>query len=117
MMNDPVQKKRRRLLRKRMTAAERTLWGKLRSRRLSNHKFQRQTSIGQYIVDFYCAEKKLILEIDGDVHGFHHQRSFDQKRQAYLESIGFTVLRFTNEDVKHSIGGVLDMIADHLQSR
>jgi very-short-patch-repair endonuclease len=100
-----------------MTAAERTLWGKLRSRRLSNHKFQRQTSIDRYIVDFYCAEKKLILEIDGDVHAFNHQRMRDQQRQTYLESLGFTILRFTNDDVKNSIDGVLERILHHVESK
>ncbi len=116
-MNDQSQKNRRRSLRRRMTAAERTLWRKLRSRRLENHKFQRQTSIDQYIVDFYCAEKKLILEIDGDVHGFNRQRWLDQKRQRYLESLGFTILRFTNEEVKDSIERVLTSIIERLKQR
>jgi very-short-patch-repair endonuclease len=115
MMNDELQKNRRRSLRRHMTAAERTLWGKLRSRRLENHKFQRQTSIDQYIVDFYCAEKKLVLEIDGDVHGFNRQRRLDQKRQQYLESLGFTILRFTNEEIKNSIEGVLRSILERLK--
>ena len=99
-----------------MTAAERTLWIKLRSRRIGNHKFQRQTSIDHYIVDFYCAEKKLVLEIDGDVHGFDRQRWLDKKRQDYLESRGFTILRFTNEEVKNSIEGVLRSIIERLES-
>ncbi len=98
-----------------MTVAERTLWGKLRSRHLGKYKSQRQTSIDNYIVDFYCAEKKLILEIDGDVHGFDRQRWLDQKRQHYLESRGFTVLRFTNVEVKDSIEGVLTSIIQRLE--
>ena len=93
-----------------MTAAEQTLWSKLRSRRLSAYKFQRQTSIDQYIVDFYCAEKKLIIELDGDVHGFKKQTIHDKNRQLFLESRGFRVLRFTNDDVKESMEGVLEKI-------
>jgi very-short-patch-repair endonuclease len=80
MINDSPQKKTRRSLRRRMTAAEQSLWSKLRSRRLAAYKFQRQTSINQYIVDFYCAQKKLIIELDGDVHGFEKQKVHDQKR-------------------------------------
>jgi very-short-patch-repair endonuclease len=93
-----------------MTAAEQTLWSKLRSRRLATYKFQRQTSIDQYVVDFYCAEKKLIIELDGDVHGFKQQEIHDRNRQSFLESRGFRVLRFTNDDVKESMEGVLEKI-------
>jgi very-short-patch-repair endonuclease len=110
MINDSPQKRRRRSLRRRMTAAEQTLWSKLRSRRLATYKFQRQTSIDQYVVDFYCAEKKLIIELDGDVHDFKQQKIHDKNRQSFLESRGFRVLRFTNDDVKESMEGVLEKI-------
>ena len=95
-----------------MTAAEKLLWQKLRSRRLVNYKFRRQTSIDQYIVDFYCAEKRLVIELDGDVHGFTAQQKHDQERERYLKSLGFTVLRFTNQDVKESMEGVLTAILE-----
>jgi len=110
MLNDPEQKGRRRLLRGQMTPAEKKLWSRLRSRRLAQYKFRRQTSIGSYTVDFYCAEKGLVLEIDGDVHGFAKQQRHDQSRQRALESQGFRVLRFTNQDVKESIDGVVRTI-------
>ena len=97
-----------------MTGAERTLWVKLRSRSLAGYKFKRQISIDQYIVDFYCAEKRLVLEIDGTVHGFYQQRQHDQERQIDLESRGFTVLRFTNAQIKNSIGAVLNIILERL---
>ena len=93
MLNDSSQKMKRRSLRKRMTTAEKTLWLKLRSRRLANYRFHRQTSIGKYIVDFYCPAKKLILEIDRDVHGFFAQKRHDQERQSELEAPGFRILR------------------------
>lgn len=97
-----------------MTVAERTLCVKLRSRRLGKHKFHRRTSIDNYAVDFYCAEKKLIVEIDGDVHDFDRQRLLDQKRERYLESRGFTILRFTNVHVKNLIEGVLTSSSPYL---
>jgi len=60
------------------------------------------------------AEKKLILEIDGDVHGFYQQGILDRNREKYLESLGFRVLRFTNEDVKNSLEGVFNRIVEHV---
>ena len=90
-----------------MTAVESTLWAKLRGHRFRGHRFYRQTSIDNYIVDFYCAEKNLILEIDGCVHDFHGKHESDLNRQKYLENLGFKILRFTNEEVKSSIEGVL----------
>src|SRR5215813_12859387 len=115
MINDSPQKKRRRSLRRRMTIAEQTLWSQLRSRRLATYKFQRQTSINQYIVDFYCAEKKLIIELDGDVHGFEQQRIHDRNRQLFLESRGFCVLRFSNDEIKESIEDVVEKIVVWLE--
>ena len=115
MMNDSPQKSRRRLLRRKMTAAERTLWAKLRGKRFSNHRFHRQTSIESYIVDFYCAERKLILEIDGSVHLLYEKPESDLNRQKHLERLGFKVLRFTNEEVKNSIEVVLETILMELE--
>ena len=98
-----------------MTAAERTLWAKLRGYRFNEHRFHRQTSIENYVVDFYCAEKKLILEIDGSVHLFYGKPQSDLKRQDYLEKLGFRVLRFTNEEVKNSIETVLLRVLAELE--
>ncbi len=110
MLNNPEQKSQRRSLRRRMTTAERTVWSRLRSSRLSRYKFRRQTSIGTYIVDFYCAKKKLIIEIDGDVHAFSTQECHDICRQKHLELLGFRVLRFTNGEVRDSMTAVLERI-------
>jgi very-short-patch-repair endonuclease len=115
MLNDPPQRSRRRLLRRRMTAAERTMWSKLRGNRLHGHRFHRQTSIDNYIADFYCSEKKLVLEIDGSIHLFYEKGESDLKRQQYLEQLGFKVLRFTNEEVKNSIEVVLQRIPTALK--
>ena len=74
-----------------------------------------RTSIESYIVDFYCAERKLILEIDGSVHLLYEKPESDLNRQKHLERLGFKVLRFTNEEVKNSIEVVLETILMELE--
>ncbi len=92
------------------TEAEQWLWQHLRNRRLSGIRFRRQHSIGQFIVDFYCAEHDLVVEVDGPIH--NEQQAEDQIRQNYLESIGLRVLRFTNDEVLNHIRTVLREITD-----
>ena len=98
-----------------MTPAERTLWSKLRGRRFKGHRFHRQTSISNFIVDFYCPDKKLIIEIDGSIHLLYGKPRSDLERQKYIEALGFKVIRFTNEEVKLSIESVLLKILSELQ--
>ena len=83
-------------LRNKSTSAEAELWNILKSKRLDLRKFRRQHSIGNYIVDFFCASEKLIIELDGNPHGEYHRIEKDIKRDQYLESLGFSVLRFEN---------------------
>jgi len=97
-----------RKLRKRLTRAERLLWHHLRARQINERKWRRQQPVDQYVVDFFCPELRLILEIDGDVHVFH--KCEDAGRQAYLESRGFRVVRFTNDDVLTNLEGVMTQI-------
>ena len=84
-------------LRHRATAAEKKLWGLLRSRRLAACKFRRQVSLGRFIVDLVCFEKRLVLELDGGHH--QAQAAYDEQRTTWLESQGFRVLRFWNHQV------------------
>ena len=86
-------------LRNRSTSAEAALWDILKSKKLEGIKFRRQYSIGSYIVDFCCPSEKLIIELDGDPHGEYHKIQKDENRDKYLESLGFTVLRFENRFV------------------
>lgn len=95
-------------LRKNQTPHECKLWARLRDRRLSGHKFRRQHPIGPYIVDFYCVEARLIVEVDGGHHA--EQAEYDQARTAWLEQIGYQVIRFTNLEVDQNIDAVLDTI-------
>ena len=83
-------------LRKRSTSAEVALWDILESKNLDGRKFRRQYSIDNYIVDFCCPLERLIIELDGDSHGGYYKIQKDENRDKYLESLGFTVLRFEN---------------------
>ena len=102
----------RRKLRQNSTPAEKILWSKLRRKNLG-YKFRRQHSIGNYIVDFYCSEVKLIIEIDGEPHLQKNIRSQDNFRDAFCMAIDRTVLRFSNDDVLNRIDWVVEQIQTH----
>jgi type I restriction enzyme M protein len=107
---------RARELRKNQTPAEEVLWEILRNRQFHDLKFRRQHQIGEYIVDLYCHEHNLVIEADGDVHDADRQKKHDKKRDAYLSSIGMTVLRFRNEDILNNTDSVLNGIVSALPS-
>jgi len=97
-----------RQLRSKQIDTENLLWSRLRAHRLSGLKFRRQQLIGTYIVDFFCPEKKLIVELDG---GQHQERAaYDSNRDGWLKSEGYTVLRYWNNDVMGNLEGVLEDI-------
>ena len=100
-----------RILRKNSTIAERKLWYRLRSRNFINLKFRRQEPIGNYIVDFVCYEKNLIVELDGGQHNEFSEK--DIPRTKALEKEGYKVLRFWNSDVINNIEGVLTVIKEN----
>lgn len=101
-----------RALRKNPTDAERALWNGLRFWQIGGHKFRRQQPIGDYIVDFVCLEKKIIIEVDGGQHA--EQEEYDGARDAWLRDKGYSVLRFWNNDVLHNLDGVKDSISQAL---
>ncbi len=107
-------KEKRRLLRKNMPPAELILWSKLRSKSLNGCKFRRQYSIGTYIVDFYCPQLKLAIEIDGESHFIDGADTYDRNRQTIIESFGISFLRFTNRDVYERLEGVIDKILERI---
>jgi very-short-patch-repair endonuclease len=96
------------------TAAENHLWRRIRKHQLLGFKFRRQHTIDRFIVDFYCAEARLIIEVDGIIHD--NQQEADQLRTEFLESLGLHVLRFTNGEVLQQTDGVVERIAEILQS-
>ena len=97
-----------RRLRRDSSDAERLLWRKLRHRQLDGHKFRRQHLIGPFIVDFVCLESRLVVEVDGGQHA--SAASGDAERTVWLESEGYRVLRFWNNEVLESTEGVLTRI-------
>ena len=96
-----------RALRKELTPAERILWAHLRNDQLGV-SFRRQHPIGNYIPDFCCIKKKLIIELDGSQH--LDQQAYDDERTTYFETLGYRVIRFWNNDVTKNIEGVLETI-------
>ena len=99
-----------------MTKEEVKLWNILRAKRFHNYKFKRQVPIGNYIVDFLCKEKNLIVEIDGGQHNETLNKIKDIKRTNYLESKGYKVIRFWNSEVWDNIEGVCDILKRELDS-
>jgi len=97
-----------RQLRQQQTDAEQLIWGLLRNRHLKNAKFRRQYPIGQYILDFYCAEHSLVIELDGGQHG--EQQAYDAQRDQWLSLWGVRVLRFWNNQVLQETEAVLTVI-------
>ena len=99
-------------LRRNLTDAERMLWYELRDRRFCGAKFRRQKSIADRIVDFYCADARLVIEVDGGGHADSLKAADDARRTAELRRRGLRVLRFWNTDVLANLDGVLTVIAE-----
>jgi very-short-patch-repair endonuclease len=96
----------RRTLRKNSTKGEKILWSKLRNRNLG-YKFRRQYSIENFVVDFYCPELKLVIEVDGVTHISDEEVRHDKIRQEYLESLDLTVKRYLNSDIYNNLKNVI----------
>ena len=97
-------------LRKRLTDAEQLLWKHLRAKQIEGLKFRRQEPIGNYIVDFVCYERGIIIEVDGGQHAIEKEK--DEERDNWLKREGFKVLRFWNNEVLTNSKGVLDVIRE-----
>jgi very-short-patch-repair endonuclease len=117
LSNSPSLKPLRRRLRTTLTPAEARLWTQLQKRQLAGRKFRRQHSVGCYVLDFYCPQERLAVELDGAAHDHERAVERDEIRTRYLESFGITVLRFENRDVIDNLDGVLRMIQDRFATR
>lgn len=95
-------------MRNQMPDAETLLWKLLRNRRVAGAKFRRQHAVGRYILDFYCAEKQLAIELDGGQHA--EQNAYDSRRDAYLNEQGIRVLRFWNNQMLQETEAVLEVL-------
>jgi len=96
-------------MRREPTPSENRLWQRVRGHKVLGFKFRRQHSIDRFIVDFYCAKARLIVEVEGSIHQYTQEQ--DTLRRGFLDSLGFRVLRFTNDEVDRDIDGVTERIA------
>jgi len=110
LFNKPIHKQLRQKLRNESPQAEIILWRKLRGLQIRGLKFHRQYGIGSYIVDFYCPEIELVIEIDGDTHYQPDAKMNDELRNKKLAESNLKLLRFDNNDIYRNIRGVLDKI-------
>jgi len=116
IFNRPEYTTRRQELRNNATQPEQKLWAVLRGKQLGV-KFRRQHGIGRYIVDFYCPEAKLVIEVDGDSHYTEIAQQQDTERDVYMQSVGLRVLRFTNQDINQNMSGVYETIKRVIDDR
>lgn len=105
--------KKRRLLRKNQTDQENKVWNIIRNRKMGV-KFKRQVSIGVYVADFYCAEKKLVIEIDGSQHVAG--KDYDMLREKFFLTLKIKTMRFWNYEINQSIDGVYMKIKQEIES-
>ena len=103
-----------RKLRKNSTIQERILWKILRNRQFKNLKFRRQFPIGEYIVDFVCEEKRIVIELDGGQHNETENIIKDIERMRFIESEGYKVIRFWNNDILNNLEGVFKILNEFL---
>lgn len=108
--NKPILKQIRKDLRNNLTPAEAELWKHLKNSALEDRKFRRQHSVGTYVLDFYCPQESLAIELDGQGHFSTAGQEQDAERDAYLDSLGIKVLRFENKYVFTHLEEVLDEI-------
>ncbi len=116
IFNRKPHKKFRKQLRNNLTPAEATLWTHLQKKQLAGRKFRRQHSIGKYVVDFYCPAEKLVIELDGADHYTPAGSDYDDKRDAYLKSLGLKVIRFENLEVFNYLDAVLEEITGNFKN-
>lgn len=104
-------------LRKNMTHHELLVWEKIRNKQIYMQKFRRQHPIGRYILDFFCIECKLSIEVDGESHSSIIQMEYDLERTKYLEQIGITELRISNIQIDENINAVIEIIRGTIKER
>ena len=102
-------------LRNNMPPAERILWTQLKGKQLEGFKFRRQHSIDEFIVDFYCPQANLAIEIDGDTHYGEEERKDDINRKHHIESLGIKIIRFTNKEISKNLEGAIGQIKEVLK--
>ena len=99
-----------RALRSNMTKAEIILWSRIRSKKINGYKFRRQQPLLDYIVDFYCDELKLIIEVDGEIHSFPDRKNYDLKRDNLLKINGYHIIRLSNLEVETELNTTISKL-------
>ena len=110
VFNRKYLKSKRNNLRNNSTEAEILLWTYLKGKQFTGRKFRRQQSIGNYIVDFYCPEEKLVVELDGDIHFDVEIKKYDEERTGYIINLGIKLIRFENKEALYNLETVLKTI-------
>ena len=113
LYNQKDLKEKRKELRSNSTSAEAVLWSMLKGKQIEGKRWRRQFSIGYYILDFYCPEIKLAIELDGNEHYTVIGKFNDERREEYLKSLGITIIRFENKDIWCSTEHVIETIREH----
>ncbi len=108
---------RRKKLRNNATQEEKLLWKYLRKSYVADAKFRRQHSVGYYVLDFYCPEVRLAVELDGGGHYTEEVMEYDKTRDEYLKALNIKTIRFNNRDVKNNMTGILDLLGDEIENR
>jgi very-short-patch-repair endonuclease len=111
--NQKDQKLLRQTLRNNATAPEAILWRVLKGKQIEGLKFKRQFGLGPYVLDFYCPEIKLCIELDGDVHKTHEQAQYDETRSRFINENNIKVLRFENDVVYRNTNAIVEAIKMH----
>ena len=112
IVNKPKLKHLRKLNRNKPIPWEWKLWQHLKERQIDGHKFRRQVSLNNFIVDFCCLKLKLVIELDGSGHLHSIQRKKDNEKDNELSELGFSIIRFWNNEIDENLNGVLELIAD-----
>lgn len=113
IFNKKSQTPKRKLLRNHVPPSELLLWPRLKNKQLG-FRFRRQYGIDRYVVDFYCPESRLAIEIDGGYHGSSDMKEYDPTRQAAIEALGIKFLRFSNKEMENNLDGIIGRIKSSL---
>lgn len=104
-------------LRKNMTKAEEILWERLNKKQILGLRFRRQHPINIFIVDFYCHNARLVIELDGEIHDLPENKIYDSRREEELRELGLEIIRFKNEEIYDNLESVLDKITEVVKNR
>lgn len=108
---NPALKQRAKELRRAGNLSEALLWNQIKNKQFKRLDFDRQKIIGNYIVDFFCAERAVVIEVDGSSH--NHKADYDAERDAYLTGLNLTVIHLLDADVKNNLSGAMDFLQNH----